>query len=62
MQGSKNNEVVKICNQYINEIIFFIDDSKKHIEELNLVTCPNLRTILYDERGLEKLTAILSQS
>jgi FMN phosphatase YigB (HAD superfamily) len=53
--GAKNEPIEEICRRFPDEKIIFIDDSKKHIDELDLVKCPNLKAILYDENGLEKL-------
>ncbi|MEK7080847.1 MAG: hypothetical protein AAB902_00395 [Patescibacteria group bacterium] len=53
IQADKNKEIEKICNQYPQETIFFIDDSQKHIEELDLEKCPNLKTILFKGQNIE---------
>jgi len=55
--GIKNKPIEKICKKYPDEKIFFIDDKVKHFDDLNMSKCPNLKTILYDEQGLEKLKA-----
>ncbi len=62
VQGTKKEIVEKICKDYKDEKIFFIDDMAKHFKDLDMSKCPNLKTILYDETGLEKLKAILSRS
>ncbi|OGI66512.1 hypothetical protein A3H53_02740 [Candidatus Nomurabacteria bacterium RIFCSPLOWO2_02_FULL_40_10] len=58
--GSKKEAIEKICAKYKNEKVIFVDDKAKHFEDLDFIKYPNLKTILYDERGLEKLTSILS--
>ena len=57
---NKKEAIEKISAKYKNEKVIFIDDKIKHFENLDFGKYPNLKTILYDERGLEKLTAILS--
>ncbi len=59
---SKKDAVEKISAKHRNEEVIFIDDKAKHFEDLDFVKYPNLKTILYDERGLEKLNSILHQS
>jgi len=54
---SKKEAIEKICAKHIDEKVVFIDDKIKHIENLDLVKYPNLKTILYNEEGLEKLKA-----
>lgn len=51
----KKELIEQICTQYKNEPVLFIDDKMKHFESLDLVKFPNLKTILFDENGLEKL-------
>jgi FMN phosphatase YigB (HAD superfamily) len=52
VQGSKNEEIEKICTQYKNETVVFIDDKAKHFENLNFKKYPNLKTILYTGQQL----------
>lgn len=52
---SKKQAVEKICAQYVDEEVIFIDDKAKYFEDLDFKKCPNLKTILYDEQGIEKL-------
>lgn len=59
---SKKGAIEKICTQHKNEEVLFIDDKAKHFEDLDFAKYPNLKTILYDEQGLEKITSILPQS
>ena len=62
VQGSKKETIEKICTTYKNETVLFVDDKAKHFEDLDFEKYPNLKTILYDEQGLEKIKSILSQS
>lgn len=57
---SKKETIEKICLKYKDEQVVFIDDKIKHIQDLDLIKYPNLKTILFDEQGLEKLKSILS--
>jgi HAD superfamily hydrolase (TIGR01509 family) len=59
VSDSKKEAIEKICAKYKNEKVVFIDDKAKHFENLDFKKCPNLKTILYDEKGLEKLRSIL---
>ncbi|HTE48889.1 MAG TPA: HAD family hydrolase [Candidatus Paceibacterota bacterium] len=56
---SKKEAVEKICALNINEEVVFIDDKTKYFEGLDFKKYPNLKTILYDEKGLKKLNAII---
>ena len=60
VQSSKKETIEKICAKHRNESVFFIDDKVQNFEDLDFKKYPNLKTILYDEQGLEKLTSILS--
>jgi len=59
---SKKKTVEKICTEYNNEKVIFIDDKAKYFEGLDFKKYPNLTTVLYDERGLEKLIAEIKSS
>ncbi|MEK7128547.1 MAG: hypothetical protein AAB933_03220 [Patescibacteria group bacterium] len=62
VQGSKKEAVEKIAEKYKDEEVVFIDDQAKHFENLDFKKYPNLKTILFDEKGLEKLISIFLQS
>ena len=53
----KKKIIEKICAKYKNEKIVFIDDKIKHLENIDFKKCSNLKTILYDGKGLQKLVA-----
>ena len=53
----KKEAIEKICEKYKKEKVLFIDDKEHHFKDLDFKKCPNLKTILYDEKGLEKLKA-----
>jgi FMN phosphatase YigB (HAD superfamily) len=59
VSGSKKEAVEKICSKHRDEKVVFIDDKAKYFENLDFKRYPNLKTILYDEKGLEKLISIL---
>lgn len=56
VQKSKKEAIEKICAEHFDEKVIFVDDKIKHFEDLNFKKYPNLKTILYDDQGLEKLT------
>ncbi len=53
--GSKKESIERICEKYKNEEVLFVDDKAKHFEDLDFNKYPNLKTILYDGQGLQKL-------
>ncbi|OGI94840.1 hypothetical protein A3A03_00355 [Candidatus Nomurabacteria bacterium RIFCSPLOWO2_01_FULL_40_18] len=53
-QGSKKEAVEAICAKHKDEQVVFIDDKAKHFEDLDFQKYPNLKTILYDEQGVDK--------
>ena len=55
VSDEKKELIEKICNQFRNETILFVDDKIKHFKELDLIKFPNLKPILFNEQGLEKL-------
>ena len=50
---TKTNAIEKICKNFPNEKIYFIDDKQKHFDELRLENCPNLTPILYTGQNLK---------
>src|SRR3989338_617731 len=40
---------------YEKKTVVFVDDKAKYFENLDFEKYPNLKTILYDDQGLEKL-------
>ena len=45
--GSKQETLEKLCREFKDEQVIFIDDSAKHFENLDPIKCVNLKTILY---------------
>lgn len=52
---SKKEIVERICSENKDSQIIFIDDKAKFFEDLDMKKCKNLKTILFDENGLENL-------
>jgi len=59
VSDSKKEAVEEICTKHKDEEVIFIDDKALHFKDLDFKKYPNLKTILFDEEGLEKLKAIL---
>lgn len=57
--GSKKELVQEICARYKNETVVFLDDKASFFNDIDHEKCPNLKTILYDEKGLKSLMAII---
>ncbi len=49
---SKKENIEKICDEFKNETVFFIDDKAEHFENLDFQKYPNLKTILYTGQNL----------
>ena len=52
---SKKGAVEALCKKHEKETVVFVDDKAKYFENLDFEKYPNLKTILYDDQGLEKL-------
>ena len=55
VSGSKKEAIERICREFNDEKIIFIDDRSKFIDDLDLESLKNLKTVLFDENGLKKL-------
>jgi FMN phosphatase YigB (HAD superfamily) len=51
----KTKNIERICMKYKDEQVIFIDDKIIHHDNIAITKCPNLKTILFDEQGLQKL-------
>lgn len=60
--GSKKKIIEKICIENPSSLIIFIDDKAKFFEDLDMEKCKNLKTILFDENGLQKLTLEMNKN
>lgn len=58
---TKKEAIENLCVKFKNERVVFIDDKKHFFKDLDFKKYPNLKTILYDENGLEKLKAEIKQ-
>ncbi len=58
IQGTKKESIEKICEQYKDDKVVFVDDKEKRFEDLDYVKYPNLRTVLY--RGQKSTPEIFS--
>ena len=59
---SKSEIVERICNENPNSRLIFIDDKIKHIKEIDMKKCKNLKTILFDKNGLKKLISEINKN
>lgn len=59
---SKTEELRKICETYKDEDIIFADDKLKFLNALPASDLPNLKTVLFNERGLQTLRAEIAES
>ncbi|MEI7709166.1 MAG: HAD hydrolase-like protein [bacterium] len=62
VQSSKKEAVEKIAAQFPTEKVLFIDDKASHFRDLDLAKHTNLKTIIFDENGLEKLKKEIEKS
>lgn len=53
--GSKNEVVEDLCKRFANEDVIFVDDKEEFFNDIDMEQCSNLKTVLWDERGLDKL-------
>ena len=53
--GNKKDIIEKICIKNKDEKIIFVDNKEEFFIDLNMNICKNLKTLLYDEQGLNKL-------
>lgn len=59
---SKAEAIEKFCKKYPDEQIIFVDDRLDFINGLHFNECPNLKTVLFNENGLENLKAEMLDS
>jgi len=56
-KDEKKKIIENICKKHKDEKVLFVDDKIKHFKNIDFKKHPNLKGILYDERGLEKIKA-----
>ncbi|MFZ2522366.1 MAG: gluconeogenesis factor YvcK family protein [Minisyncoccia bacterium] len=49
----KKRAIEEICQKHKEQKVVFVDDKEKNLENLDLESYPNLKTILFDANGLE---------
>jgi FMN phosphatase YigB (HAD superfamily) len=62
VSGSKADAIKKICKQHKEEDVIFVDDKLFFINDLPVSDCVNLKTVLFNEHGLENLKAEIADS
>lgn len=62
VSGSKANVVKEICERHKNEEIIFVDDKILYLNDIKTEGCENLKTVLFNENGLENLKAEMKES
>ena len=60
--GAKKEVVEMLCAKYPTETIIFIDDKNKFFTDITMEACPNLKTVVYNENGLENLKAEIAET
>ncbi len=58
---SKREEIIRVCTMYKDEEIIFVDDKIELLNNLPMSELPNLKTVLFDETGLEKLKSLVGE-
>ncbi len=62
VSGSKKEKIEEICRVFEDEDVIFVDDKNKFFTELDMEACPNLKTVIYNENGLDNLIAEIEAS
>lgn len=62
VSGSKEEEVKKICQRHKDEEVIFVDDKVLYLNDIRTEGCENLKTVLFNENGLENLKAEMKES
>jgi hypothetical protein len=57
VSGSKAEAVKEICQEHKDEEVIFVDDKVAYLNDIYSKECKNLKTVLFDQKGLENLTA-----
>ncbi|MDP9249664.1 MAG: hypothetical protein M3M85_04130, partial [bacterium] len=58
--GSKKEVVERICGQFPNEPVVFIDDRQYYFDDLDSEKYPNLKTVLYTGQTAQQLQQEIS--
>jgi FMN phosphatase YigB (HAD superfamily) len=62
VSGSKREAIEEICKRHSDEEVIFVDDKSKYFNDINWEACNNLKTVLFNENGLENLEAEIERS
>ena len=62
VSGSKAEAIARFCKQHEDEEIIFVDDKLLFINDLPVSECTNLKTVIFNEHGLENLKAEIEAS
>lgn len=62
VSGGKKEKIAEICKAFPLEEVIFVDDKNKFFVELDMEECRNLKTVIYNENGLDNLIAEIESS
>jgi hypothetical protein len=54
---TKKDVIEEICQRYSSQDIIFADDKAIFFNDIDMEKCKNLKTVLFNEHGLENLIA-----
>lgn len=60
--GGKRDEIVRFCKKHPEEDVVFIDDKQYFLDEVSKDECSNLKTVLFEGDGLERLQIEISNA
>ncbi len=60
--GGKKEQIESLCRQFQDEEVIFVDDKNKYFTDIDMEVCKNLKTVLFNEHGLENLEAEITAS
>jgi hypothetical protein len=61
VSGSKAEAVREICQEHKDEEVIFVDDKVLYLNNIHTEGCENLKTVLFNENGLENLKAEIDE-
>ena len=62
VSGGKLEAVRDLCQKYSAEEVIFVDDKREFLHNLDMESCPNLKTVLFNEHGMENFMAEIAES
>lgn len=62
VSSSKREEIIRIAMMFKDEDVIFVDDKVEFLDNLPMSELPNLKTVLFDETGLEKLKTAVKET